>query len=626
MNSQKKYWFYIIVSMVFLAKLALAQGWQIEQITNDSNTNLVGDIAVGSDGIVHVVYQQGIKKKVRGTTEITDNVLYTFKTNGVWNSPIALGQSEQDERGPAMSVDDLGVAHVVFSKVDPVDGLAKIYYWNSTRTADDLTPLDGYPESVTLPINAFSADIAVESSGTVHVALLGWHDNPFFGSEVYYTNNATNNTFAPLQLVEPVSNLHSSRPSIDVDENGKVAIAFSTLSGQNFNDYTAVYTTNVSGNFLNNPVVIATDPFWQDYTKVRAANGFAFYFYPQADFDNLPSGPGIADMFYVKLNEADGSHEFTAPVLFRQLALHTSGYMTYQNGRVYFSWIEYRQETQGKKTVNIPELYYMVLDANTGTQVSAPEEITDGGQGHTNMTVDSNGDAHIVYRSSGNIFYATNAIPPPGVMMHVEDILMTAEPANGGRWRAVAEVPIEDDSGQSVSGATVTGAWTGLVSGTGTATTNGNGVATISSPKTRKNGQITFEVTDVTKAGFTYNSGANLETSDSIAGPPIAKTIAEGTNSETPTEFALLGNYPNPFNPETLIRFNLPKGTYVTLRVYNTLGHEIRTLTSASHEAGQYSIRWDSKDSNGNAVSSGVYLYQLQAGSFSQIRKMTLLR
>ena len=99
-------------------------------------------------------------------------------------------------------------------------------------------------------------------------------------------------------------------------------------------------------------------------------------------------------MFYVTLNEGDGTHVFS-PIRFARLALNTSGYMTYQNGRVHFSWIEYRQETQGKKTVNIPELYYMVLDANTGTHVSAPEEITDGGAGHTNLTVDSDGYAHI---------------------------------------------------------------------------------------------------------------------------------------------------------------------------------------------------------------------------------------
>ncbi|MCH7681796.1 hypothetical protein IID10_20915, partial [candidate division KSB1 bacterium] len=56
------------------------------------------------------------------------------------------------------------------------------------------------------------------------------------------------------------------------------------------------------------------------------------------------------------------------------------------------------------------------------------------------------------------------------------------------------------------------------------------------------------------------------------------------------------------------------------------LGQEIRTLTDREYEAGFHSVHWDAKNNKGNLVSSGIYLYQLQAGSFSQIRKMTLLR
>ena len=93
-----------------------------------------------------------------------------------------------------------------------------------------------------------------------------------------------------------------------------------------------------------------------------------------------------------------------------------------------------------------------------------------------------------------------------------------------------------------------------------------------------------------------------------------------------PEKFSLEQNYPNPFNPETEIRFQLPEASQVTVKIFNTLGQEIRTLTDIHYEAGFHSVRWDGKDNNGNAVSSGIYLYQLQAGSFSQIRKMTLLR
>ena len=91
-------------------------------------------------------------------------------------------------------------------------------------------------------------------------------------------------------------------------------------------------------------------------------------------------------------------------------------------------------------------------------------------------------------------------------------------------------------------------------------------------------------------------------------------------------EFTLFQNYPNPFNPETEIRFQLPEAKRVTIRIFNTLGQEIRTLADRQFEAGFHVVRWDGKDNNGNLVASGIYLYQLRAGTFKQVKKMSLLR
>jgi len=93
-----------------------------------------------------------------------------------------------------------------------------------------------------------------------------------------------------------------------------------------------------------------------------------------------------------------------------------------------------------------------------------------------------------------------------------------------------------------------------------------------------------------------------------------------------PENYALAQNYPNPFNPETEIRFRLPEAGHAVVRIYNTLGQEIRTLTDREYEAGFHSIRWDGKDNNGNLVASSIYLFQLKAGVFSQIKKMSLIR
>jgi len=106
----------------------------------------------------------------------------------------------------------------------------------------------------------------------------------------------------------------------------------------------------------------------------------------------------------------------------------------------------------------------------------------------------------------------------------------------------------------------------------------------------------------------------------------LNKTVASKIESTVPVEYALFQNYPNPFNPETEIRFQIPKSGHVVMRIFNTLGKEIRSLTDAQYVAGFHTIRWDGRDRHGNEVSSGIYFYQLQAGSFSQVKKMALIR
>jgi len=100
-------------------------------------------------------------------------------------------------------------------------------------------------------------------------------------------------------------------------------------------------------------------------------------------------------------------------------------------------------------------------------------------------------------------------------------------------------------------------------------------------------------------------------------------TEADGT---LPAAFNLQQNYPNPFNPETVLRFDLPASAQVRLAVYDLLGREVKVLLSGSLPAGAHAVRWDGRDASGRTAASGVYLYRLVAGSFTQTRHMTLLR
>jgi len=90
-------------------------------------------------------------------------------------------------------------------------------------------------------------------------------------------------------------------------------------------------------------------------------------------------------------------------------------------------------------------------------------------------------------------------------------------------------------------------------------------------------------------------------------------------NCVLPSIYMLKQNYPNPFNPSTNINFTLPNAEFVTLKIYDILGREVTTLINEEMNAGNYTKIWDAKN-----LSSGVYFYKLQAGKFSETKKMIL--
>jgi hypothetical protein len=94
-----------------------------------------------------------------------------------------------------------------------------------------------------------------------------------------------------------------------------------------------------------------------------------------------------------------------------------------------------------------------------------------------------------------------------------------------------------------------------------------------------------------------------------------------------PDVYALQNNYPNPFNPETTIKYQLPEAGEVTLEIYNMLGQVVNTLVNDYQTAGRYVIQWDATNNNGQSLSSGVYFYRISAGGeFQSIKKMLLLK
>jgi hypothetical protein len=93
-----------------------------------------------------------------------------------------------------------------------------------------------------------------------------------------------------------------------------------------------------------------------------------------------------------------------------------------------------------------------------------------------------------------------------------------------------------------------------------------------------------------------------------------------------PDDFSLSQNYPNPFNPQTVISYSLPQDAHVKLVIHNILGQKVKTLVDEHQSAGVQSVCWDGTDDKGNQVSSGVYLYKLEADEFSDMKKMLLVK
>jgi len=131
-----------------------------------------------------------------------------------------------------------------------------------------------------------------------------------------------------------------------------------------------------------------------------------------------------------------------------------------------------------------------------------------------------------------------------------------------------------------------------------------------------------IEFIDSTTILAVGHKGEILRSIFSIA-TPIEPT---DRNIYTPENFMLKQNYPNPFNPTTTIRYGLPKAQRVTLVVYNLQGQKVRTLINFTQQANEHQAVWDGRNDSGEAVSSGVYVYRLTAGEFSESRKMVLLR
>ena len=93
-----------------------------------------------------------------------------------------------------------------------------------------------------------------------------------------------------------------------------------------------------------------------------------------------------------------------------------------------------------------------------------------------------------------------------------------------------------------------------------------------------------------------------------------------------PQQYELFQNYPNPFNLATRIHYSLPREDHVRIVIYDLLGKKVTTLIDERQQAGYHVITWDGRDSSGQLVSSGIYLYRIEAKCFTQVREMSFAK
>lgn len=106
---------------------------------------------------------------------------------------------------------------------------------------------------------------------------------------------------------------------------------------------------------------------------------------------------------------------------------------------------------------------------------------------------------------------------------------------------------------------------------------------------------------------------------------PVTTTSDNG-KEVIPEDYILEQNFPNPFNPETNIKFSLKNPSKVKLKIFNLKGQLVKTLISEFYPAGNHHVKWDGKNQLGKKVSSGVYIYRIKVGSFIETKKMVLIR
>jgi PKD repeat protein len=284
----------------------------------------------------------------------------------------------------------------------------------------------------------------------------------------------------------------------------------------------------------------------------------------------------------------------------------------------------------GTPTSGVVPLNVNFTDLSSGSPTSWDWDFGDGGSStsqNPSYTYNSTGTYTVVltvtnaYGSDTNTKTNYIAVSVAGNDIHVHDMVVTRV-KSGPNYSGRCVVTINDNNENPVSGATVYVIATGPTGGSYNGVAGANGTVTFTTSGMKKpSGEWCFEVTGVSHTTMTYNSGSNHVTSACESGWLYGDGGVAINLNQLPGRFNLSQNHPNPFNPTTTIAYSLPESGQITLKVYNLLGHEVKTLVNGWKDAGDYEVTFDAE-----YLASGIYFYRLNAGEYVETKRMLLLK
>ena len=493
--------------------------------------------------------------------------------------------------------------------------------YQNTAYAQNLIYSDPLLISTDTTMISTMAASALDKNHKLHIAFVGWYYDPSapdnVASEIFYTNNITGNFIEPVKLpkaeipFEPDFEndfYYSKEPTIAIDTNDAIHIAYYRTETQLNGASWICYTNNRSGSF-DVPHILYNDP--QDYLSRYYSYGNHIMLAAGIDNDsihivfegNIGTGHGGARYSVA----SDGN--FGVPVTIAQMSGYPRITMDNEGIPTILYWIN-------SDTTNIFSNVNLATSKIIDGQFTSPSILFESNSMWPNESAfvfDQYDSIHIVFRNiDGSQMYYIKGIPgqySTAIQLPTATFVSLMYSIDIGNNQAEYIAYKQAGDHQSL----------------GFMYNNGSGFKDISPIDYNKYGFISagpqwFALDKETNTSyFVYTTALIYLVTVDLNN--LLTAIEDREDENIPTVFYLSQNYPNPFNPTTNIRYSIPNESKVMIKVYDNLGTEIETLVNGVKPAGTFELNWNAAN-----LPSGVYFYRLQAGSFVQTRKMILLR